>query len=82
MELFDLATGKPLKRYVRTVSLSNNSFQDEKGERINPENHKCYIIENVSPEFPKIKKGFLIFMNPETNKIEYAFDIPNLGNYR
>lgn len=82
MELFDLATGKPLNRYVRTVSLSSNSFQDEKGGRINPENHKCYIIENESPEFPKIKKGFLIFMDPETNKIEYAFEIPNLRNYR
>ena len=82
MQLFDLKTGKPLNKSVKTISLSNNSFKDEKGKRINPENHKCYIVENVSPEFPKIKKGFLIFINYETNKIEYAFDIPNLVNYR
>lgn len=82
IELYDLQTGSPLNQYVNAFSLSNNSFQDENGEKINPENHSCFIVENESPELPKIKKGFLIFLNHQTNKIEYAFDIPNLVNYR
>ena len=82
IELFDLHTGKPLNKYVNTVSLSNNYFMDENGQGINPEMFNCYIIENESSEFPKIKKGYLIFMNPTTHHIEFAFDIPNLNNYR
>ena len=82
IELYDLSSGKSLDKYVETISLSNNSFLNEKGERIDPKDHKCYIVENVSPNFPKIKKGFLIFMNPLTSKIEYAFNIPDLKNYR
>ena len=82
IELYDLQTGKPLNRYVKAVSLSNNNFKDEKGQGIEPDKFNCYIVENVSSEFPKIKKGYLIFMNPETNKIDYAFDIPNLEKYR
>ena len=82
IELFDLQSGKALNRYVNAVSLSNNSYQDENGQRINPENFNCYIIENASPKFPKIKKGYLIFMNPQTQNIQYAFDIPNLEKYR
>lgn len=82
IELFDLIAGKPLNKYIKSVSLSNNYFQNEKGERIYPENYKCYIVENVSTKFPKIKKGFLIFMNPQTNNIDFAFDIPRLENYR
>ena len=82
IQLYDLQTGKPLNKYVNSVSLSNNSFQDEQGEIIFPESHNCYIIENISPEFPKIKKDFLVFLNRETKKIVYAFDIPNLQDYR
>ena len=82
IELYDLQTAKPLNRYVKAVSLSNNNFKDEKGQGIEPDKFNCYIVENVSSEFPKIKKGYLIFMNPETNNIEYAFDIPNLEKYR
>ena len=82
IELFDLKTGKPLNKYVNTISLSNNSFQDENGEIIFPKYYKCYIVENESTEFPKIKKGYLIFMNVETDKIDYVFDIPCLENYR
>ena len=82
IELYDLQTGKPLNRYVKAVSLSNNNFKDDKGQGIEPDKYNCYIIENESSEFPKIKKGYLIFMNPETNKIDFAFDIPNLEKYR
>ena len=82
IELYDLQTGKPLNKYVKTVSLSNNFFKDEKGKEINPDKFNCYIVENDSSEFPKIKPGYLIFMNQESNKIEYAFDVPNLEDYR
>ena len=82
IELYDLQEGKPLNKYVQSFSLSNNYFKDEKGETIDPENHKCYIVGNESTEFPKIKKGYLIFISRQTNKIEYAFDIPNLEKYR
>lgn len=82
MELFDLKANIALNKYVNGISLSNNTFEDENNERIFPENYKCYIVDKISPEFPKIKKGFLIFINPQTNKIEYAFKIPSLENYR
>lgn len=82
IELYDLKTGTPLNKYVKTISLSNNNFLNEGGERIDPENHNCYIVENISSDFPNIRKGYLIFMNRETKEIEYAFDIPDLVNYR
>ncbi|MCH5226388.1 MAG: hypothetical protein J1F16_01015 [Muribaculaceae bacterium] len=82
IELYDLKNGKPLNKFVNSFSLSKNSFLDVNGKKINPENHKCFIVENESPELPQIKKGFIIFMNPETNRIEYAFDVPNLHKYR
>ena len=82
IELYDLQTGKPLNKYVGAVSLSNNYFKDEKGQGIEPDKFNCYIVENESSEFPKIKKGYLIFMNRATNNIEFAFDIPSLEDYR
>lgn len=82
IELFDLQTGNPLNKYVKSVSLSNNHFKDERGQEIKPEKFNCYIVENVSMEFPKIKKGYLVFLNGKTNEIEYAFDVPSLENYR
>lgn len=82
VELYDLQASKSLNKFVNAVSLSNNYFRDENGDLIKPDNFNCYIVENVSSKFPKIKKGFLIFMNEETNKIEYAFNVPNLMNYR
>ena len=82
VELYDLKAGKPINKYVKAVSLSNNYFKDDRGQEILPDQFNCYIVENVSPEFPKIKKGYLIFLNRETDKIEYTFDIPNLENYR
>ena len=82
IELYDLQSGKPLNKYVKAVSLSNNNFKDEKGQGIEPEKFNCYIVKNASSEYPKIKNGYLIFINPKTNNIEYAFDIPNLEKYR
>ena len=82
IELFDLQTGKPLNKYVNAVSLPNNYFKDENGQTIEPDKFNCYMVENFSPEYPKIKKGYLIFINRETNKIEFAFDVPSLDNYR
>ncbi|MCH5239996.1 MAG: hypothetical protein J1F38_07215 [Muribaculaceae bacterium] len=82
IELYDLRAGQPLHKYVNAISLSNNHFKDEKGQEINPNKFSCYIVGNGSKEFPNIKKGYLIFMNRENNKIEYAFNIPDLVNYR
>ena len=82
IELFDLQTGNPLNKYVKTVSLFNNHFKDEMGQEIKPEKFNCYIVEKVSPEWPKIKKGYLVFLNGKTNEIDYAFDVPSLENYR
>lgn len=81
-ELFDLQSGKVLDQYVVSISLTNNSFLDENGQGIDTENFNCYIVEKESPEYPKIKKGYLIFMNRQTHEIRYAFDIPNLEKYR
>ena len=82
IELFDLQTGKPLNKYVNAISLSHNYFKDENGQTIEPDKFNCYMVENVSPEYPKINKGYLIFINRETNKIEFAFNVPSLDNYR
>ena len=82
IELYDLQSGRSLNKFVKTVSLSNNYFKDEKGQEIKPENYKCFIVDRISPKLPKIKRGFLIFQNRESNKIEYAFDVPSLENYR
>ena len=82
IELYDLQSGRSLNKYVKAVSLSNNYFKDERCQEIKPENYKCFIVDRVSPELPKIKKGFLIFQNRESNKIEYAFDVPSLEDYR
>lgn len=82
IELYDLQSGRPLNKFVKAVSLSNNYFKDEKGKEINPRDYKCFIVERGSPDFLKIKRGFLIFQNRASNKIEYAFDVPSLKNYR
>lgn len=82
IELYDLQSWQPLNKYVNAISLSNNYFKDEKGNEINPMHYKCFIVDRVSPELPKIKKGFLIFQNKDSNKIEYAFDVPSLKDYR
>lgn len=82
IELFDLNTWKPLNRYIKSVSLINNVFQDENGAIIKSDNFACYIVENESPDFPKIKKNYLIFLNPKNNRISYAFKVPDLKNYR
>lgn len=82
IELYDLQNRKPLHKYVNAISLSSNHFKDEEEQDIKPEKFNCYIIENVSSEFPEIKKGYLIFTNRQTNKIEYAFNVPSLENYR
>ncbi|MCH5231734.1 MAG: hypothetical protein J1F43_08070 [Muribaculaceae bacterium] len=81
-ELYDLQNREPLNMYVNSVSLSNNNFSDENEQIINPEIFNCYIVENESSEFPKIKKGYLIFVNRQTNEIEYAFNVPSLKNCR
>ena len=82
IELYDLQSGRSLNKYVKAVSLLNNYLKDENGKEIKPVNYKCFIVDRISPNLPKIKRGFLIFQNRESNKIEYAFDIPNLENYR
>lgn len=82
VELYDLQNRKALNKYVPSVSLSNNNFKDETGQIIMPAKFNCYIVDKVSSEYPKIKKGYLIFMNVETNKIEHAFNVPSLENYR
>lgn len=82
IELYDLQSGKSLNKYVKSVSLSNNYFKDDKGKEIRPEHYKCFIVERASPKLPGIKRGFLIFQDRETKKIEYAFDVPSLIDYR
>lgn len=82
IELYDLHSGKPVNKYINTLSLEHNYFKDERGQGIKPDKFNCYIVENTSSEFPNIKKGYLIFINRTTNNIQYAFDIPNIDDYR
>lgn len=82
IEEFDLQTEQALGTHIKAFSLLNNSFRDDQGKVIKPENFRCYIVDNESSVYPQIKKGFLIMINPTSGKIEYAFDIPKLENYR
>ena len=82
IELFDLQNMLPLNNYAKTFSLTNNTFLDQTGEKINIKNFKTYLVGIESSDFPKIKRGNLILTNPDDNKIVYVFDIPDLKNYR
>ena len=82
VELIDLDSFKPLGRKIKTVSLQNNFFLSTTQQPIDWKNYNCYIIEKPSPRHPQLQKGDLILTDPSTNKIKYAFKIPDLKDFR
>lgn len=82
VELIDLNNFNTLGMKVRTVSLENNHFISRNENRINLKNFDCYIVEIPASQYPGINKGDLILIDRSTNKIKYAFKIPDLKNYR
>lgn len=82
VELIDLNNFKPLGSKIKTVSLQNNYFISNNETHIDLNNYACYLVEVPSSEYPKLQKGDMILMEPSSNKIKYAFKIPDLTNYR
>ena len=82
VELIDLNNFNTLGIKVRTVSLENNHFISKNENCINLKNFDCYIVEIPASQYPEINKGDLILIDRSTNKIKYAFKIPDLKNYR
>lgn len=82
IELFDLKNFQPLGKKVKTISLENNFFISKNENKIDPKKFLCYKVDSPSPDFPEISKGDLILIEPFSNKIKYAFKIPDLKDYR
>ena len=82
LELFDLQTMTPTGKIVPSISLENNFFCSEEGERIDLKSFQSYIAENTSNEYPRISKSDLILIDTDSRKIVYAFKVPDLRNYR
>ena len=82
VEVFDLNSFKPRGVPATTVSLENNSFTSENDEPLDLKNFDCYLVEVTSSEYPKIQKGDLIFISPDSGKIKYAFKVPDLKDFR
>lgn len=81
VELIDLNNFNTLGIKVRTVSLENNHFISKNENPIDLKNFDCYIVEVPASQYPGINKGDLILIDRSTNKIKYAFKIPDLKNY-
>lgn len=82
VELFDLKDFKPLGEKIKTISLENNHFFTEKDTPIDLGNFDPYIVETTYHKYPELDKGDLILVEPQDNKIKYAFKIPDLKRYR
>lgn len=82
IELFDLNSFKSLEVKVKAISLENNFFVSKKENRIDLKKYNCYVVDVISPKYPKIQKGDLILVEPISNKIKYAFKIPDLMHFR
>lgn len=82
IELFDLNSFKSLEVKVKVISLENNFFVSEKENRIDLKKYNCYVVDIISSKYPKIQKGDLILVEPISNKIKYAFKIPDLTHFR
>lgn len=83
LPLFDLETGKICddSRPVKVISLSGNSFVSVSGDEIDLTQFKAYIAKGESDKFPAIKTGNLLLLN-SSGEIIYAFDIPDISQYR
>ena len=81
--LFDLTTGKTYdeNNKVKTISLSKNILLTPAARKINLSMYKAYIAVGRSEKYPQIKSGDLILIYG-SGAICYAFDIPDLKNYR
>lgn len=81
--IFDISTMKPSddRRKVKSLSLKNNNFLTNKGEKIDIKKFKIYIVEGESISHPKVSPGNLIFIDDDGD-IKYVFDIPDLKEFR
>ena len=66
---------------IKVISLYHNRFLASDGNPINPANFKIYLAKGESIIYPTIKEGNLIFIDKAGN-IKFAFDIPDLKDYR
>lgn len=83
LRLFNLATGYPYANLrTRVISLSANRFTDTDGNILDLANFDAYIAQGSSATYPQIKSGDLLLFDIGTTTLRYAFEIPNLKEYR
>lgn len=67
--------------HVRTVSLINNTFTDEKGKQINMSSMDACIAIGESEKYPGVKNGDLILFDKSGN-MKYCFTLPDIRSFR
>ena len=81
VDLIDLDSFKILGTKTKIVSLENNFFVTN-NKNLNPADFNCYVVASESAKFPELHQGDLIFVEPSTNSIKFAFKIPDLNDFR
>lgn len=66
---------------IKTISLDANKFVDGNGDAINISDYKTYLASGKIVELPQVKKGDLLLFD-KNGKFCYAFEIPDLKDYR
>lgn len=66
---------------VRCLSLSLNTFIDNKSNKIDVEKYEAKIAVGQSDKYPGIEDGDLLLLDSD-GKIVYVFTVPNLKNLR
>lgn len=79
--LFDITKMTIENETIKTVSLFNNKFLTLAGDSVDVSDYKFYIAKGESQNYPAIKPGDLILIN-KSGEIKYAFEIPDLKNFR
>ena len=82
VELFDLDNFQPLGQLRKIISLQNNFFVSENNDPIDLKKYNCYLVSSQSIHYPHIHKGDLILIDPSSKIIKFAFQIPDLNEYR
>lgn len=68
-------------KYIKTVSLTNNSFVDAEGVAIDVSQYIPYIAIGQSKEYPQIQSGDLVLKDKD-GVVRYIFEVPDLSCYR
>lgn len=79
--VYNLSTSSVEAGMKKSVSLIHNSFLDTEGNAIEVNYYSPFIAIGSSYKYPTISEGDLIFIDKD-GEIKYAFEIPDLSDYR